>query len=167
MTTKYISDIIKSDDIADWKYGDNIVIYNGTGTGKTTFIKNRLAEVCRAKKKKILQLEPRLLLKRQQREDVDSSVIDVESYQSLCSSINLKKYEFVVLDECHYLFADSGINDLTDRHYEILNGLNAIKIWITATPDDVFEYFQKNQISYKLYPQKLYRIESDSRDFCV
>lgn len=153
MTTKYISDIIKSEDIADWKSGDNIVIYNGTGTGKTTFIKNRLAEVCRAKKKKILQLEPRLVLKRQQREDIDSSVIDVESYQSLCSSINLKKYEFVVLDECHYLFSDSGINDLTDRHYEILNGLNAIKIWITATPDDVFEYFRKNQISYKLYPK--------------
>lgn len=154
MTTKFLSEIITKEEIATWKPGDNIVIYNGTGTGKTTFINNRLAEVARNQGQKILQLEPRLLLKRQQRKDVDKSVIDVESYQSLDSMRNLDKYAFVVSDECHYLFSDSGINDLTDRHYEILNDLECIKVWITATPDDVFDYFEINKIDYKLYPKE-------------
>lgn len=154
MTTKYLSEIISNEEINTWKSGDNIFLYNGTGTGKTTFINNRLAKIAKEQRQKILQLEPRLLLKKQQRKDTDSSVIDVESYQAIDSIAHFEQYSIIVLDECHYLFSDSGINDLTDRHYQILNSLECIKIWITATPDDVFEYFQSNQIDYKLYPKE-------------
>ena len=42
MTTKYLSEIISNEEISTWKPGDNIFLYNGTGTGKTTFINNRL-----------------------------------------------------------------------------------------------------------------------------
>ena len=153
MTTKYLSEIISNEEISTWKPGDNIFLYNGTGTGKTTFINNRLAKIAKEQRQKILQLEPRLLLKKQQRKDADSSVIDVESYQAIDSIARFDQYSIIVLDECHYLFSDSGINDLTDRHYQILNSLECIKIWITATPDDVFEYFRSNQIDYKLYPK--------------
>lgn len=151
--TKFLSEIITNEEIATWKLGDNIVLHNGTGTGKTTFVNNKLAKIVKKQGKKILLLEPRLLLKKQQRKEVDSTAINVESYQSIDSLPCLEKYSFIVLDECHYLFSDSGINDLTDRHYKILNDLKCVKIWITATPDDVFEYFRKNQISYKLYPK--------------
>ncbi|MBU5680542.1 hypothetical protein [Blautia sp. MSJ-9] len=151
--TKYISEIISEEEINRWKPGDNIFLYNGTGTGKTTFVNNKLANFVQLQGKKILQLEPRLLLKRQQRKEVTTAAIDVESYQSLESIKNFEKYLIVVLDECHYLFSDSGINDLTDRHYNILKSLNCIKIWITATPDDVFEYFHSNLMDYKLYPK--------------
>lgn len=154
MTTKYLSEIISNEEISTWKPGDNIFLYNGTGTGKTTFINNRLAKIAKEHRQKILQLEPRLLLKKQQRKDADSSVIDVESYQAIDSIARFEQYSIIVLDECHYLFSDSGINDLTDRHYQILNSLKCIKIWITATPDDVFEYFRSNQIDYKLYPKE-------------
>lgn len=151
--TKFLSEIITNEEIATWKLGDNIVLHNGTGTGKTTFVNNKLAKIVKKQGKKILLLEPRLLLKKQQRKEVDSTAISVESYQSIDSLPCLEKYSFIVFDECHYLFSDSGINDLTDRHYKILNDLKCVKIWITATPDDVFEYFRKNQISYKLYPK--------------
>ena len=71
---------------------------------RRTFINNRLAKIAKEQRQKILQLEPRLLLKKQQRKDADSSVIDVESYQAIDSIARFDQYSIIVLDECHYLF---------------------------------------------------------------
>ena len=41
MAKRYVTDII-GDDYKNWKPGDCILITNGTGSGKTYFVKNNL-----------------------------------------------------------------------------------------------------------------------------
>lgn len=167
MTTKYLSEIITNKEIEAWKPGDNVFLYSGTGTGKTTFITKKLEKYANEHRKRILMLEPRTALLEQQKRDIrkaHAKFIDVELYQNLDNpNINLnfiKKYDFVVLDECHFLFSDSGINDLTNEVYERIAALQCVKIWVSATPDNVFEYFLRKKVSYKKYPEDY--IESKS-----
>ena len=84
---KYVSDLIKLDDIEQWELGDIIAINAPTGSGKSHFIKNVLKNYCISKKKNILLLTNRDILKDQFiheliEDDVDG-IITVKNYQSI------------------------------------------------------------------------------------
>lgn len=87
---------------------------------------------------------------------LEPSWISISSYQSLqedvlnhryfekeMGSLNRSVwYSYIVLDECHYLFADSGFNNKTNIALGSLVNYyhpNAIKIFMTATMDEVIE----------------------------
>lgn len=153
-TTKYISDIISHDEIKTWKQNEIILISSGTGTGKTYFISHTLNDTAMKDGKKVLLLEPRLVLKKQQKEIAcgGASVIDVRSYQDLeQNNFSLSNYDYIVLDEAHYLFNDSEFNDFTNQSYEKIANSSAVKVWISATCDDVKIFFKQKSIEYREY----------------
>ena len=143
-TKKYISQVITKQEIDKWKWGDKILISSGTGTGKTTFIRNQIYDKCKPKNKKILILSNRISLKEQIKKDTQekSDLIYVQTYQSFSNcnfdeiESRLSHFGVVVFDEAHFLFSDSGFNRKTDTLLNFILQIptNQIKIFLTATP---------------------------------
>lgn len=118
-----VSDIIKNEEIEKWQQGDRILISSGTGTGKTTFVRNNLTEHANSFGNKILLLVNRTPLQHQIQhnfQELDKSdLIDVRTYQGLENEIlqgthNFDAYKFIVCDEAHYFFSDAQFNNKTN-----------------------------------------------------
>ncbi|MBP2658112.1 MAG: helicase, superfamily [Firmicutes bacterium] len=84
----------------------------------------------------------------------DFGVVTIKSYQSFLSSPeNLKEYyDFIILDECHFFLADAEFNKYT---FNILEGIltkypYAIRIYLTATPNEVIAPIIKKEEEYRL-----------------
>lgn len=148
-----VTDIINVENIKKWESGDTIVISAGTGTGKSHFIKNRLAAFASSKNKKILFLIHRSRTVGQFRAEIEregkSHIVDVRTYQSLEAKlrknekIDFSEYAYIVSDEFHYFLSDSAFNKFTDMSLRaILDTNTAVKIFMSATGDDTLKYIE-------------------------
>lgn len=150
MSKKYIKNVIK-DEYLKWNKGDLILITAGTGTGKSTFVKEELNTYCIKNKKNILYLTNRDTLKEQVKKDVGKCSVTVLNYQKveafILNNIQFSNYDYVVMDESHYFFTDASFNRKTDLFFKrMLNDNSICKILMTATPTILLYYFKKYEI---------------------
>lgn len=159
-TTKYISEIITTTDIASWD-AKNILISAGTGAGKSYFIKHKLWEYAKRHNRKILYLLPRIdtveQFKKEIENDGKSDVITIKSYQEI-EKRELKKiqndldnYEYIILDECQYFLSDSKFNFCTDISFGAILQTKVTKIFISATPTKIEKYLELNGVLLTKY----------------
>lgn len=164
MQRAYISDIIGLSEIENWSWGDRVLITAQTGSGKTNWVKNVLYSHAKRHKRKILLLSNRNVLKRQNEFELKDKkdVIVLKNYQSIETRILehgqtleevFKPYHYVVFDEAHYWFSDSGFNRNTDLLMGTVKSCPKDKVYVymTATPDVLLSYHKDFD---KRYPSK-------------
>lgn len=160
MKKMYISDLIKEKDIKGWNSGVDIMITAPTGSGKSTIIMGGdniygLNDYALEQGKKILFLTNRDLLKGQFKEIIKangSSNIKLMNYQAIESLLldkanmqDFKKYDYIVIDECHYFFNDSTFNETTDLSLKwILEQDEKTRIFMSATSSSITRYLENN-----------------------
>lgn len=148
-----VTDLIKYDDIRNWKENDIISIKAGTGVGKSYFIKNQLYAFAKLNNKKILFLVHRTNCKNQFVDEIVKDrkidIIDIRTYQAIENVImnkgifDLSQYQYIVCDEFHYFISDASFNITTDISLnKILQQQKAIKIFMSATGDYVKNYIK-------------------------
>ena len=142
--------------MARWTPKDIVIISAGTGTGKSYFVKNSLYQYAKDTGKKILFLIHRSncvsQFKCEIERDGKQNVIDIITYQKIehdilnyNKHINYKQYAYIVCDEFHYFISDANFNNTTDISFkEILNQPKCIKIFMSATGEDVEKYLSNN-----------------------
>jgi len=160
-----VSDLIKRQDIEQWVEGYIITIKAGTGVGKSWLIKNTLYDIAKGENKKILMLIHRSNCTEQFIDEISrdnkSDVIDIKTYQKLeykelKSYFNdLSEYKYIVCDEFHYFMSDASFSKTTDMSFDlILNQSSAIKIFMSATGDQMKRFINDNKgietIDYEL-----------------
>lgn len=162
-----VSDIISVEDMESWTADNLIVISAGTDSGKSYFIKNMLYEYARAQGKKILFLLHRVNCQSQFQmeivQDKKTDTIDIRTYQSIDKrllntrkSIDFSQYAYIVCDEFHYFISDAEFNPTTDlSFYEILKQRDCIRIYMSATGEDVEKYLELD----KKYKNKIRKYE--------
>jgi hypothetical protein len=162
MVKKYISDIITDEEISKWKPGERILITAQTGLGKSHFVKNNIYEFCKENNLKCLFLSNRILLRQQNEKDLDerAEIIKPINYQTLEKQILngqdiidvFAGFDFIIYDECHYLFSDSDFSRNTDLLIEpIKNPMkDKIFLFITATPIALRAYQKEYEHIYTL-----------------
>lgn len=153
---KYVSDII-GDEYKDWNRGNIIFIETPTGSGKTTFILEKLLKYVEFEGKKMLYLVNRKILREQLedriktdlRYDIESinNILTIKTYQELENEcrVNLDKikekqceYKYIISDECHYFLCDSTFNTNTQISYDyIMKKSASIQIFMSATIDNI------------------------------
>lgn len=150
MQKKNVTSLI-GNDYLNWKKGEHIILDCGTGTGKTYFVIKTLGSYCAFEKKKILYLCNRARLRDKVLSEVNSKslgkVINIMTYQLLQENnydeeelIELaSKYDFVVLDEFHYIESDAW-NGKTDIIENLIRyNLNETSfIFASATAEKMF-----------------------------
>lgn len=160
----YISDTIR-DEYKKWKNGDIVLLTAPTGTGKTTFILEKLLPYVLQYGGRILYLVNRKILKEQLLVELGkiqnkflldkggvSSIeryISIATYQQYEKAIlslrplqivdELNNYSLVVYDECHYFYADSSFNTYTELSYDMFRMafMNKIQIFMSATMENM------------------------------
>lgn len=160
---QYISDIIDKETTSSWKKGQNIGIDAQTGAGKTYWILNVLYSVAKEKCERILIFESRANARDKFKTEValagKDDVIDVVTYQKTDFMIDngtidfkLNNYGYLCFDEVQYAFDDSLFNDTTEITYDdVFNSENHVKIYLSATGDDVFEDMQQKDNDMIVY----------------
>ena len=143
-----------------------IMIAGPTGGGKTTFAAS-ICKFCQKHSpgKKVLLLENRTAIATQQKiimakqlksvwaqindpsaleliTDLTGTNLTVLTYQAFVAqyrNIDLKQYDWVILDECHYFLADSTFNATLDLLFWKIPKLlsHAHRVYLTATPGAV------------------------------
>lgn len=134
----------------EWLSSDNVILDMAMGRGKTFFITNILGNYAKKRNKKILYLCNRSKLSDEVFNDVKEKrikSITVKTYQSLQNMIqkgeDICEYNYIVCDECHYLFKDAW-NDKTDIMYIWLkNNDTACKIFMSATGHNIFPIIRR------------------------
>lgn len=169
LNLQWVSNVI-GDDYKNWSGNDIILLQAQTGTGKTWFIKNVLVKNI-DKEKRFLLVCNRINLKRQLKadllkiynkdipekvEDIDQistiNNITITSYQQLQKMIEKHEYygshldleyDYVIMDEAHYILTDSSFNNTCRLAYEYLISrcilTSVIKIFISATMEEIEE----------------------------
>lgn len=160
----FLSDKI-DEEYKGWEGGKIYFLESPTGTGKTTFILDKLLPFARANNKRILYLVNRKILKEQLEAKFNVSPIwetmpiCIETYQTLerkltqiqrggkryymaSGDVALAKYamfDYVVCDECHYFLADSTFNTYTEKSFQWIQNTfrNKIRVFISATIDEI------------------------------
>lgn len=176
-----------TDEIGDsyqlWQKGDIVDISGGTGSGKSYFVRETLAEYAKRNGELILYLVPWVKLKEQIEatlEEEGITNITVKMYQSIeviCKAHGgnnewLNAYKYVVCDESHYFLGDSQFNHYTDMSLtHVLSATNAITLLLSATGEATISFIEKfykerKLIRYSLihdysYVQKMSAYQSD------
>lgn len=80
----------------------------------------------------------------------DFDLVDIESYQSIKSRKINKKYKYIICDECHFFTSDSSFNENTDSilKYIVEHGQNAVRIYMSATPEVAFEAITRQEYEF-------------------
>lgn len=150
-----VSELITINEVLQWEQGANISISSGTGAGKSFFCKNTLYEIAKNSGQKILMFIHRSNCVNQFineiKRDGKDDVIDIITYQKLESdklrrinTYDLSKYRYLICDEFHYFFNDSSFNNKTAVSFEtIINEMDCIKVFMSATGDDMNNYMSK------------------------
>lgn len=154
MNKKFIGEII-GEEYTKWNKGDNILIKSGTGTGKTTFIKNKFKKYCSARNEKILLLTNRDTLRNQTVCSLGKlEIIDVLNYQKLENMIlrcelDISQYTYIICDEANYFFTDSAFSCTTDLFFNrLIENNDVCKVFMTATPSLLIHYFKKYELRF-------------------
>ncbi len=148
-----VADKITEKDIATWEPGQPVIITAGTGAGKSYFIKNVLYQYAKDNGHRILMLIHRKLcveqFKVEVKEDGKGDVIEIMTYQKIEQNemheggLRLRQYKYIVCDEFHYFISDASFNNTTDISFKKIIGMdNAIKVFMSATGEDVEEYIK-------------------------
>ena len=123
---KYINQSIDEKEIKKWNHGERVLITAGTGAGKSYFVRTVLFKYAKRRYKKILWLTNRTILREQVKgylTQEQEEVIDVINYQNIQEKLSqtgwalveiFSKYDYIVYDEVHHIFADAGFNRKTD-----------------------------------------------------
>lgn len=142
---KFVADLIR-DEYKTW-HDESVILDCGTGIGKTYFILHYLSRYALDRDLDILYLCNRNKLKEQIQYDVTRlalSNIDVKSYQQIQDKIEkqeqIKKYDYIVADECHYFISDATFNRYTDLSYDfIMSQKDCVIIYMSATAKSLYK----------------------------
>lgn len=179
-----------------WNYCNSVLIDAPPGKGKTSFVYEVLIPLAIKRCRNILLIANRVALSIQMKLEImeltefpllgrltDQGIretdifgnVAVVSYQSLPRFLNepanekwLENVLFVVADECHYITADSGFNDLTGYHLRLITKhfKRAIRIYMTGTSWDVLQplaeaeraiAYLRERFTYSLAERQCYR----------
>ena len=130
------------------------------GTGKSYFVFHTLYPFAKENNKKLIVFSNRNALKRQQELQAEGTDIELITYQKLEYNqyLNgdwnvrrsvpdlmqeLERYDYIVLDEAHYLFQDARFNRNTEVILDMIEWyrLSKVIIMLSATPDLLKLYF--------------------------
>lgn len=130
------------------------------GTGKSCFVFHTLYPFAKENNKKLIVFSNRNALKRQQELQAEGTDIELITYQKLEYNqyLNgdwnvrrsvpdlmqeLEGYDYIVLDEAHYLFQDARFNRNTEVILSMIERyrLSKVIIMLSATPDLLKSYF--------------------------
>lgn len=166
---RWVADVIR-EDYKTWEKG-HYAIDAGTGTGKTTFVLEQLLPWVRMRRKaggkKILYLCNRTSLEGEIIERIKACGENATYYEKDPGSVYfdnisvfcyqwlehvlinnparieriMKGCDYIVADECHYFYSDSGFNPNTDISYRYLEKVSTEKpvIYMSATADRMIE----------------------------
>lgn len=191
--TETVTEMI-GDEYKDWENGDIICISSPTGSGKTHFVLRTLLKYFAQKNQRILYLVNRKILKEQIKEDITYSgelfkyvdMIEIELYQTIemqyrelcwkCEEERRRKtvysrrlwdYDCVVCDECHYFLSDANFNTNTDLSYWWIRDVfeNKIRIFMSATIDDIEQYIKEDWLHRKDAKTNYYKLPSTTSVF--
>lgn len=82
----------------------------------------------------------------------DFGITHVHSYQGISDAIfKENQYQYIICDECHFFTSDASFNENTYAALEtiIRNGQDAIRIYMSATPEVAFEAIIRTEYSYR------------------
>lgn len=170
---KRLTDVIKEEQILSWKLNDNILIEAPMGAGKSYFCKNTLYDIAKRNNEKILMLIHRANCVQQFQYELESDgktdVITVITYQALeyadihnTKKYDLSNYTYIICDEFHYFFNDSQFNNKTAISFNLIMAQkNVIRIFMSATGNQMARYMRKYIRDNKLVKEKRYEMESD------
>ena len=130
------------------------------GSGKSYFVFHTLYPFAKESNKKMIVFSNRNALKRQQELQAEGTDIELITYQKLEYNqyLNgdwnvrrsvpdlmqeLERYDYIVLDEAHYLFQDASFNRNTEVILSMIERyrLSKVIIMLSATPDLLKSYF--------------------------
>ncbi len=155
---KYLSTLI-GDDYKNF-HNQLVGFSAGTGTGKSTAILEHIAPYAKEEGKSLLYLCNRSCLEVMIKDEVNRNRltnVTVLTYQTLESKIRkklpIKKYDYIVADECHYFMGDSVFNRYTDLSYKYIipRKKNSIVILMSATAKTLFNLLIEKGILEKRY----------------
>lgn len=144
----------------DWTAGVYL-IEAGCGMGKNYFVFNTLFPYAQQNGKRMLVFSNRVALREQQQAQTQEKDIKLITYQSLEHDEYLgtmqdtrdkvrglmqqvSEYDYIVLDEAHYLYQDAPFNKNTETIIELIEKYRSSKIIVllSATPDLLKKYLQ-------------------------
>lgn len=147
-------------DFKDWKAGVYL-IEAGCGMGKNYFVFNTLFAYAHENGKRMLVFSNRVALREQQQAQTPEKDIKLITYQSLEHDEYLgtmqgtkdkvrglmqqvSEYDYIILDEAHYLYQDAPFNKNTETIIELVARYRTSKIIVllSATPDLLKKYLQ-------------------------
>lgn len=188
---KFVADVLENE-YKDWKQGDVILISTPTGSGKTTFILQKLIPMFALKNQKILYLVNRKILKKQLEAEISKlsynliDSIDVMTYQEIeyeARHLSYEQYSFkyvsndpngeipiyacVVCDECHYFLMDSNYNTNTIFSYNLVYGFspNRLTIFMSATINEIEERITKDFRRTTAYKSMWFKFPREGENF--
>lgn len=163
----YVCDIIGDDYTECWQAGNVVYIETQTGSGKTTFVLNKLLPYALEGNKKILLLVSRSILKEQLLKELTDmtaeksaliyediyNTIEINTYQSFIKDItahkNLQHFDFIVSDECHFFLSDATFNSGTALAYDfIMSQESSIRIFMSATIENFKQFSRADLPNY-------------------
>ncbi len=168
LNLKNVTDVIGKS-FLNWHPGDFVIIESQTGTGKTyfvemTLIKHFIADsilyVCNRKnlerqiKRDVLKIKERKIPDTIDELDKLPSIdnVTITTYQAIQSHIlddeyyeesfakNYRYYNYIILDECHYILSDSSFNNTTRLAFnEFIRfiDMGPIKVFMSATTHEI------------------------------
>ena len=166
MNSHYVSDILNFDAIDALNNEEDYLIKGRTNSGKTHWVKNELVPYCILNNKKLLILSHLTTLREQTRRDVkkglednllsgfDTDLVTITTYQKMVSDkkmysvvrdntkyqeYDLDYYDYVVLDEAHFLTSGAWTNITVDFLDILEESEKAIRIFMTATSQTLEE----------------------------
>ncbi|WP_419958984.1 DEAD/DEAH box helicase family protein [Psychrobacillus sp. BM2] len=151
-----VSEKVTIKEIESWSSENVVLIKAGTGAGKSYFVKNNLYAIAKRDKKRILMLIHRRNCVDQFQMEIEelskTDVIDIRTYQSIEAVerggviYELRQYDYIICDEFHYFMGDAAFNKYTDLSLNaILEQTNAIKIFMSATGDNMKHYLSDSK----------------------
>ena len=147
-------------DFKDWKAGVYL-IEAGCGQGKNYFVFNTLFPYAHENGKRMLVFSNRVALREQQQAQTQEKDVKLITYQSLEHDEYLEtmqdtknkvrglmqqvgEYDYIILDEAHYLYQDAPFNKNTETIIELIEKYRSSKIIVllSATPDLLKKYIR-------------------------
>jgi superfamily II DNA or RNA helicase len=160
---------IEIEDYKQWESG-LYLISAGTGQGKSWWVTNELYEYACEQGKHIIMLTNRVILREQMEKDLQGKDIAVMSYQKqefnhmACELPHLfgnpenlmdflERFDYLVLDEAHYIFQDARFNYNTETIFEIVKkfSLKKVVIMLSATPELLIKECNRQDIPLSVY----------------
>lgn len=151
---------VEIQDFKEWTAGVYL-IEAGCGQGKNYFVFNTLFPYAQQNGKQMLVFSNRVALREQQQAQTQEKDIKLITYQSLEHDEYLGtmqdtkdkvrglmqqvgEYDYIILDEAHYLYQDAPFNKNTETIIELIARYRTSKIIVllSATPDLLKKYLQ-------------------------